>query len=111
MKTATKAAVTVLLALTAAPATATTCSCANVPLLGTMELARPGAGKWFLAATYDFHDASQLVSGSSTVPDQTGRDRTTQAFVTELSRGLGEKFSFSALLAGVNHQRTVGGIS
>lgn len=93
-----------------APATATTCSCANVPLLGTMELARPDAGVWFLAATYEYHDASQLVSGSSTVPDQTGRDRTSQSFVVELSRGLGEKFSFSALVAGVNHVRTVGGI-
>jgi len=75
-----------------------------------MELATPGDGKWFLAATYEYHDASELVSGSSTVPDQTGRDRTSQAFVVELSRGLGEKFSFSALLAGVNHERKVGGI-
>ena len=110
MKTATRAAVTAVLALAAAPATATTCSCANVPLLGTMELATPGIGEWFLAASYEFHDASELVSGSSTVPDQTGRDRTSQAFVVELSRGFGEKFSFSALIAGVNHKRTVGGI-
>ncbi len=57
------------------------------------------------------HGASELVSGSSTVRDQTGRDRTSEALVVELSRGLGEKFSFSALLAGVNHERTVGGIS
>ena len=110
MKTATRAAVAILLVLAAAPATATTCSCANVPLLGTMELATPGIGEWFLATSYEFHDASELVSGSSTVPDQTGRDRTSQAFVVELSRGFGEKFSFSALVAGVNHKRTVGGI-
>ena len=75
-----------------------------------MELATPGDGKWFLAATYEYHDASELVSGSSTVRDQTGRDRTSEALVVELSRGLGAKYSFSALLAGVNHERTVGGI-
>jgi len=89
---------------------ATTCSCANVPLLGTMELGTPGDGKWFLASTYEFHDASKLVSGSSSVPDATGRDRTTDALVFELSRGLSEKISFSALLATVRHNRTVGGI-
>ena len=110
MNTTTRAVVAILLALTVAPATATTCSCANVPLLGTMELATPGDREWFIAATYEFHDASELVSGSSTVPDQTGRDRTSQAFVVELSRGLGEKLSFSALLASVNHERTVGGV-
>jgi hypothetical protein len=110
MKTVMRAGIAILLALTAAPVTATTCSCANVPLLGTMELATPGIGQWFLATSYEFHDASELVSGSSTVPDQTGRERTSQAFVVELSRAFGEKFSFSALVAGVNHKRTVGGI-
>lgn len=100
-----------LLSLSASPAAATTCSCANVPLLGTMELATPGDGKWFLATTYEFHDASELVSGSSTVPDQTGRDRTSEALVVELSRGLVGQFSFSAMLAAVNHKRSVGGIT
>ena len=96
--------------LAAAHAAATTCSCANVPLLGTMELATPGDGKWFLATSYEYHDASELVSGSSTVPDTTGRDRTSEAFVVELSRGLVGKLSFSAMLATVRHDRTVGGI-
>jgi hypothetical protein len=99
-----------LLSLSVSPAAATTCSCANVPLLGTMELATPGDGKWFLATTYEFHDASELVSGSSTIPDNTGRDRTSEAFVVEVSRGLVGQLSFSAMLAAVTHQRTVGGI-
>ena len=110
MKTRTRLSLAALLSLSATPAAATTCSCANVPLLGTMQLATPGDGNWFLATTYEFHDASELVAGSSTVPDATGRDRTSQAFVTEVSRGLGGKFSFSAMLAAVNHQRTVGGV-
>jgi hypothetical protein len=88
---------------------ATTCSCASVPLLGTMELATPGDGKWFLASTYEYHDVSELVSGSSSVPDETGRDRVSQAFVMEASRGLGRKWSFSALLSAVRHERTITG--
>ena len=111
MKTAPRLTLAALLSLSASPAAATTCSCANVPLLGAMELATPGDGKWFLATTYEFHDASELVSGSSTVPDRTGRDRTSEALVVELSRGLGGKFSASAMLAAVNHKRSVGGVT
>ncbi len=99
------------LVLAAADAAATTCSCANVPLLGTMQLATPADGQWFVAGTYEFHDASELVSGSSTVPDATGRDRTSEALVLELGRGFGEKFSLSAMLATVRHDRTVGGLN
>jgi hypothetical protein len=111
MRSLTKLAAATALLLAAADSAATTCSCASVPLLGTMELATPGAGKWFLATTYEYHDASELVSGSSTVPDTTGRDRTSEALVLEVSRGFGEKLSFSALLAAVRHDRKVGGVS
>lgn len=111
MKTTTRVGLAVLLSLSVYPAAATTCSCANVPLLGTMELATPGDGKWYLATSYEFHDASELVSGSSTVPDETGRDRSSEAVVVELSRGLAGKFSVSALLAAVNHERSVGGVT
>ena len=110
MATRGKLALLAGLMLIAPGAAATTCSCATVPLLGTMELATPGEGKWFLASTYEFHDASELVSGSSTVPDETGRDRTSEALVLELSRGLGQHFSISAMLAAVLHDRTVGGV-
>ncbi len=93
-----------------AQAVASTCSCAAVPLLGTMQLASPDDNQWFLAATYDYHDASDLVSGSTSIPDSTGRERTTQAFVLEASRGLTEKWSFSALMSVVEHRRNVGGV-
>jgi len=99
------------LALLAASAThAQTCSCASVPLLGSMELATPGDGKWFLASTYEYHDVSELVRGSSSIPDATGRDRTSEALVLEASKGITQKFSFSALLSAVKHDRSVGGV-
>ncbi len=95
--------------LAASAANATTCSCASVPLLGSMELATPGDGKWFLAGTYEFHDVSDLVSGSSSVPDATGRDRTSEALIIEASKGITERLSFSTLLSAIQHDRTVGG--
>ena len=90
-------------------ANAQTCSCAAVPLLGAMESASPNNDQWYVATTYEFHDVSDLVAGTSTVPDTTGRERTSEAFVAELSRGLSDKWSVSALLAAVDHERDVGG--
>lgn len=98
-----------VLAAIAAPVSAQTCSCAAVPILGSMQLASPKSQQWFLGTTYDFHDVSELVAGSSTVPDRTGRDRTSQALIVELSRGLTEKWSVSAMLSAVDHDREVSG--
>ena len=91
------------------PVSAQTCSCASVPILGTMQSASPKNKQWFIASTYTFSDISELVSGSSTIPDQTGRDRTSQALIFEVSRGLTAKWSFSAMLSVVEHKRDVGG--
>lgn len=88
---------------------AQTCSCAGVPLLGSMELVTPGEGKWFVASTYEFHDSSKLVSGSSGVPNSTGRDRTSNILMLETSRRLFGKLSFSAMISAVKHDRKVGG--
>jgi len=75
-----------------------------------MQLASPKVMQWFLGATYEYHDVNELVAGSSSVPDQTGRDRTAQSLVVELSRGLTEKWSASVLLSSVNHEREINGI-
>ena len=97
--------------LTPLTSLATTCSCAGVPILGAMQTATPGDKKWIVASTFEFHDLSDLVSGSRNIADQTGRDRTSQALILEVSRGLGNKWSVSALLSGVEHKRAVGGSS
>ena len=92
------------------PAEGSTCSCAGVPLLGAMEMASPNNDQWFMGVTYEYHDVSDLVSGSSSVPDTTGRDRTAQAFIVEVSRGLTNNWSLSALMSAVEHERIVGGV-
>ncbi len=102
-------AVSVAAAVMSSPTFASTCSCASVPLLGTMQSASPNDNQWFLATTYEFHDVSELVAGSSTIPDQTGRERQSQALVFEISRGLTQKWSVSALLSAVEHEREIGG--
>jgi len=104
----TIAAATLLFAV--ADSKAQTCSCAGVPLLGAMELATPGDGKWFLASTYEYHDASLLVRRSNTVPNSPGRERTSEVLLLETSRRLIGKLSFSALLSTVKHDRKVGGV-
>lgn len=100
----------VALLMLSAESSAQTCSCASVPLLGSMGLASPKDNQWFLATTFEYHDISDLVSGSSSVPDQTGRERTSRAFIVEASRGLTPKWSVSALLSFVDHERVVNNI-
>ena len=75
-----------------------------------MQLASPKDKQWFLATTFEYHDISELVSGSSSVPDQTGRERTSRALIVEASKGLTPKWSVSALLSFVDHQRVVNNI-
>ena len=72
-----------------------------------MESASPKVSQWYLGSTYQFHDISDLVSGSESIPDTTGRDRTSQALIIEISRGITEKWSASALFSAVDHHREV----
>lgn len=92
-------------------ASAQTCSCAAVPLVGSMQTVSPNEGEWFVGTTYEFHEISDLVAGSSTIPDTTGRDRTSAAMVLEASRGLTDKWSISVLASAIEHERAVGGSS
>ena len=75
-----------------------------------MQLASPIDGQWYLGTTYEYHDVSDLVAGSTSIPDLTGRDRTAQALVFEASRGITEKWSVSALLSVVEHEREVNNV-
>jgi hypothetical protein len=60
-----------------------------------------------VGGTYQFHDTSELVAGSKAIPDATGRDRTSEAVIIEISRGFTEKWSASALFSAVDHHREV----
>ena len=90
------------------PAWGATCSCAAVPLLGSMDTGTPSRGAWLLTGAYEFHEIGDLVSGSDEVRDETGRERSSRALVLQAGRALGERFAVSALVSAVEHERTVG---
>ena len=90
-------------------ALAATCSCAAVPLLGSMDTGAPAGGSWLVTGGYEFHEIGDLYSGSDEVPDETGRERSSRALVLQASRGFGERLSVTALLSAVEHERRVGG--
>ena len=90
-------------------ARAVTCSCASVPLLNSMEASSPAADSWFLSYNYEYRDLSEAVQGSRKIDDGTDRERTTESHIIEISRGLSEQWSLSALLSYVRHKREIGG--
>ena len=87
---------------------AATCSCASVPILGSMESSSPNKNAWFFSASYETHEISDLVSGSREVNDETGRDRSAQSLVLETSRGISDTLSVAALISSVEQRRRVG---
>jgi hypothetical protein len=89
-------------------AVAATCSCAGVPLLGAMEATPPGKGSWYFSTTFETHEIDKLVHGSETVHDQTGRDRSSESLIAEVSYGINAKWSVSALLSRITHERQIG---
>ncbi len=87
---------------------AATCSCASVPLLGSMESVSPTKSGWFISSRYEVHDISDLYSGSDEVNDETERDRDSQSLVFEVSYGIGEKWSVTGLVSASEQNRKVG---
>jgi len=102
--------ITSVLALVFMPVhgSAATCSCSSVPLLGSMESISPDAKTWFISSSYEFHEISDLYSGTDEVNDETGRDRESQSLVLEASYAFSERWSITGLLSAVEQKRRVG---
>lgn len=100
--------ITILFAL-APVAQAVTCSCASVPLLNSMEAITPPSESWFVSYNYELRDLGEAVQGSHKINDGTQRERTTESHIVEISRGISEQWSLSALLSYVRHKREIGG--
>jgi len=88
-------------------ATAATCSCAGVPLLSFIETSAVEKGDLFLNYTVEDHEISDLVSGTSDVPDETGRERNSFSQVISGSYAITDRWSVSALLSHVRHFRKI----
>jgi hypothetical protein len=92
---------------TQAPVYAATCSCAGAPLLTSIETSAAEKGQLFISYTIEDHQISDLVSGSDDVRDETGRDRHSLSQVVSASYALTDRWSVSALVSYVEHNRTI----
>lgn len=90
------------------PADAATCSCAGVPLLSSIDTSANEKGQLFINYTVEDHQIDDLVSGSDDVPDETGRDRQSVSQVISASYAFTDRWSVSALVSYVEHNRTIG---
>ena len=91
-----------------APAFAATCSCAGVPLLASIDTSAKEKGDLYISYSAEYHQISDLVSGTDDVPDETGRDRNTFSQVITSSYAFTDHWSASALVSYVEHDRTIG---
>lgn len=73
-----------------------------------MESSSPDGRSWFVSTSYEFHDISDLVSGSDEIRDETSRDRKSQSLIVEASYGFNDRWSVAALLSAIEHTRKVG---
>jgi len=87
---------------------AATCSCAGVPLLTYINTAATEKGQLFFNYTTEYHQISDLVSGSTDVPDETGRNRNSLSHLLSASYALTDHWSFSAMVSYVKHNRKIG---
>ena len=90
------------------PLSAATCSCAGVPLLTSIDTSAVEQGDFFITYSTEYHQISDLVSGSDDVRDETDRDRNSLSQVISASYAMTDKWSVSALVSYVEHNRTIG---
>ena len=88
-------------------ATAATCSCAGAPLLSFIETSAVEEGDLFLNYTAEYHEISDLVSGTENVPDETGRERNSFSHILSGSYAFTDRWSVSALVSYVEHFRKI----
>ncbi len=102
-----KAVVTLALTTATPAALAATCSCAGAPLLNFIDTRAVEKGDFYLSYAAEYHDISDLVAGSSEIPDETGRDRTSFSQVLTGSYAITDQLAVSVLVSYVEHERTI----
>lgn len=87
---------------------AATCSCAGAPLLSFIDTAAVEKGQFFLSYAMENHEIDDLVMGSTDIPDETGRERSSFSQVLSASYALTDRWAISGLISYVEHSRVVG---
>jgi hypothetical protein len=82
------------------------CCSAGTPLLSSLELPSTSAGTLQLALTYEYNTLRDVLSGSSTLNDDSRR-RTTHSLLLETSYGFTSFLTASVLLTVVQQERSI----
>lgn len=94
-------------AIPTASSFAATCSCAGVPLANSITQSGTKNGQWLAHFNYSFHDINDLVQGKTEIEDQTGRKRETTSYIYQLSHGINDRWSITALGSYIEHVRNI----
>lgn len=95
---------TLLLALTSTEAPAQTCSCAGAPLIGSQSVSSASQGNLLTGLTYQYHEISDLYSGSSELANRSV-ERNTQSVLLEFNYGLTDRLTLSGTATFVRKYR------
>ncbi len=87
---------------------AATCSCAGVPLLNSLDSSSVEPGTLHMSLNWEYHEISDLVSGSDDLSDETDRERSSQSTLLQFNYGFSEHWSVAAMFSYVRHERQVG---
>ena len=91
-------------------ARAQTCSCAGAPLLSSQDVSGMGANALMLSATYEYHDISDLVSGSQEITNNIF-NRYTHSLLIEGNYGVTRRFMVTGLVSMVQKElQTTGNV-
>jgi len=88
-------------------AEAATCSCAGVPLSNSVDLMGLEPGQFEVGFTYTFTDISDLVAGTETINDETGRLRETQSYLMQTTYGINDDWAIIGVISWVEHRRNI----
>jgi hypothetical protein len=80
------------------------CSCGGAPLMGSLELPATSAGRWQFGLTYEYHSIADVVSITKKLDDNTRR-RSVNSALMEISYGISNRFTASALISFLQQQR------
>lgn len=89
------------------PMRAATCSCAGTQLTNAVNLMSLEPGMLRLGLTYTYIDISELVAGSRSINDETGRVRETESYILQSNYGINENWGLSTTIAWVEHKRNI----
>jgi len=86
---------------------AATCSCAGAPLANGINIGDFEDGRTSVTLSLVNSDISDLVEGSRTINDETGRSRDTESYLVKTTYGFNDHWAFTGIISYINHSRNI----